>query len=1218
MTGSRGFLRVTGPIAAPVLALSFVFALVACSQQPVYLPSHDFDRPTDVAFTCLEVAADPAATPVAAIAGGQPMDVCHPSGADDPLIGKPFVDGNTYKTYAFVTNSGQGDVTVVDMSYCRSDDGNCLDKSLQPGASLVDLDPNSIGYGSVPVGRFPEVIDASQDGCRVVTANRGSCDLTLINPAALLSPKLVGSALAPDYAKTFMVRTGSGTPLAVAPGEVAFVPQQTNLAELRGPATLCTADGTLAAPVGDPPATPTSRASWHAVVTFPSCDLIALVDLMSETILDSFQVSSPDGSSYAYTHTGAEPTCARIDCGVGAGTFPDAGAGGAGGAGGGAPGTGVPLDVQPIAIRPEGTRVYFGATNAPVVGALDIVGDTLAEPALGTSTPIANAGGVVRLRLSVDPFSYVNGHLPKAADGTDPNDPTKPELGRFVARTDVTELQYLYAIGRDASIRIVDVSRPEPTECDVGIDPTAVDPADPRRKCFPVNATDNPPRLPQIPYLAGLHFPSPPQDVAFAYYWSAPVDPTATAVNEQILNGAFAFVLTGGGGVYVINVDPTPRQTQQVYYGDPNDQAMPKALVSAIQPQPPNSAGLVLAAGAQTEAPLPLPNTPRDANVITFSSGLLPQVGPPRVDTALPITTSSGPVLGTFLATTTRENASIIPFLQNGVATPPGVPVQTYVYFPNRATVLPQTWSIQWEGDLTGVRNAGDLDLVRTRGVNDPNGLALAITDYGASFCSAGIFPGDIVTLTGCSVDGNCGPGRVCVHNPDAPSSASGYPINGLCMTTTDAANPAVLDECSDLLGSFRRYEISAELSQFGDSGQPQSTIVIVPKKSEIPVITPCDPAVAHACQPEGRPDLAGFSCVNGRCLIECETADMKTGELTGTPGICAQRRGSVCVDFRATDGHFFCADGAPLPGRTESCGFDQLFPYSIAAGKSFVVVGTAAGRTDPGTSLELPLAAAGGAGGVGGAGGLAGAGGAGGAGAGTGGNGGGSGQWQCARDPSASPNLVARIPLDLARCTAPQLTMFNPGTDVNGKPALVPSSDQYRAIFTDSTLPIPNPCLIEFGPSTSGSSGAGGAGGVSGQPAGPTYSALFQNREIRFILTNLETLVGDAVQIRFGVDGGMVGQTVAVGADSSIGLPARIKVGPVPAFDQTMPLTVPGDTAFPSDMPFLYVIDQRTSATGRAATRGQLLRIAPRLSDTSPVPSYQSAVDSNSYFPIQ
>ena len=32
----------------------------------------------------------------------------------------------------------------------------------------------------------------------------------------------------------------------------------------------------------------------------------------------------------------------------------------------------------------------------------------------------------------------------------------------------------------------------------------------------------------------------------------------------------------------------------------------------------------------------------------------------------------------------------------------------------------------------------------------------------------------------------------------------------------------------------------------------------------------------------------------------------------------------------------------------------------------------------------------------------------------------------------------------------------------------------------------------------------------------------------------------------------------------------------------------------------------------------GQLLRITPRQSDTSPVPAYQSAVDSNSYFPIQ
>src|SRR5204863_7912276 len=108
-----------------------------------------------------------------------------------------------------------------------------------------------------------EVIDASQDGCRVVTANRGSCDLTVIDPAALMTPSLVGQMAATNPTRTFMVRTAAGTPLPVAPGEIAFVPQQTNVAgDGRGPASLCAPEGTLAAPVGAPAATPDNRAAW--------------------------------------------------------------------------------------------------------------------------------------------------------------------------------------------------------------------------------------------------------------------------------------------------------------------------------------------------------------------------------------------------------------------------------------------------------------------------------------------------------------------------------------------------------------------------------------------------------------------------------------------------------------------------------------------------------------------------------------------------------------------------------------------------------------------------------------------------------------------------------------------------------------------------------------------------------------------------------------------
>lgn len=1243
----RGPLRAGAVAGGARWASPWVMAVVVagCSSSPVFLPSHDFDRPTDITFTCMELQPpDGAARP--ATLGAQPMDVCHPPGTRDPLIGAPYSDGNTYKTFAFVPNSNRGDVSVVDMSICRNGDNGCLQKSLQSGAELVDLNPNSIGFASVPVGELPEVIDSSQDGCRIITANRGSCDLTLIDPAALMKPRLLGQDLPASYTKTFMVRTGASTPLHVAPGEVAFVPQQTALpGDSRAPAALCTDLGTLAAPVGEPSATPDNRASWHVVVTFPTCDLIALVDVQSETILDSYRVSTTDGRSYIYQHTGANPVCPRIDCGAGAAGLPAAGgqpgsdqdSGGAGGAGGigGEGGTGgegdatgtggsapapsnaVPLDVQPLAIHPDGTRIYFGATNAPVIGTLTLDGHTLSVPTQGASTPLANAGGVVRLRLSIDPYAYRNGRVGRL----DPaNDPTQPEFGRFVAQTDTTDRRYLYAIGRDASIRIVDVSVDAPTECDVGIDPSAVAPDDPRRKCFPVGARDNPPHLPQIAYLSGLHFPSAPQDVAFAYYWTDPLPNSSTAVNEQILNGAYAFVMTGGGTLYVVNVDPQVRQTQQVFA----------------------DASGALVAGEVAEDPLPLPNTPRDANVITYTPGLLQSVGPPRADTSTPITTSSGPVLRTFSALTTRENATIVPLQENGNLVAPTSPVQTYVYFPNRATVQPQTWSITWEGDLTGVRGTGDLDLPRTMAVGDPDHLAVALTDGGASFCSTGIFPGDTVTLTGCTTDSNCSPGRVCVHNPDVAPSANGYPINGLCMHVADSTNQKTLKQCDDLLKTFRRYEISSQYTRFSSSGQAQSTVVIVPKKAEIPGVDRCAGAMDGAgCSPGGRPDLSGFACYQGRCLMPCDGKDEATGALAPDNRLCLQRRGSVCVDFSATTGHFFCADGAPLRDQTgflNSCDLDELVPYSVSAGRAFVVAGTSAGRNDPGTSLELTDA---------------------------GGNG--TGMYQCARDPSAPPSLVSRIPLTIPRCTSPQLTQFTAMTSDMNSP-LQPNEGQYNAIFASSALPTPNPCLIEYGAATpmgvaaggasggagaaggsaglggsagaSGDSGAGGApgGGSGGTTAGatsgaggagggaatnsgkgiPVYSALFQNREIRFVLTNLDTIVGDPVQIRFAVDGGTVAQLVPTAVDSAVGLPARIKLGPVPSVDQSVDLVAPMGGALLSDLPYLFVIDQRNNTIGRSATRGQLLRIAPRQSDTSPVPAYQSAVDSNSYFPIQ
>src|SRR6185436_18002980 len=55
------------------------------------------------------------------------------------------------------------------------------------------------------------------------------------------------------------------------------------------------------------------------VVTFPSCDLIALLDLPSGIILDSMQViprSENDATlpEYTFQHTGRNPVCPVSDC----------------------------------------------------------------------------------------------------------------------------------------------------------------------------------------------------------------------------------------------------------------------------------------------------------------------------------------------------------------------------------------------------------------------------------------------------------------------------------------------------------------------------------------------------------------------------------------------------------------------------------------------------------------------------------------------------------------------------------------------------------------------------------------------------------------------------------------------------------------------------------------------------------------------------------------
>ena len=115
-------------------------------------------------------------------------------------------------------NSGSGELSIVDADTWH----------------IVDLDPTVGGYGRAPLGTAAEQISASDDGCRILSANRGSCDLSLVDPSVLLAPTFkaaygVTNLPAPtSYLQTIVPHRPDGSPLGAAPYEVAFLPQNTS------------------------------------------------------------------------------------------------------------------------------------------------------------------------------------------------------------------------------------------------------------------------------------------------------------------------------------------------------------------------------------------------------------------------------------------------------------------------------------------------------------------------------------------------------------------------------------------------------------------------------------------------------------------------------------------------------------------------------------------------------------------------------------------------------------------------------------------------------------------------------------------------------------------------------------------------------------------------------------------------------------------------------
>ncbi len=505
----------------PFLAVLVFAVLVAtCSSTPSVIPTRNLEHPSDMAFLCLEQAEVVVDGQAQTRLSGQPMAACHQRDQVDPSSTQN--GQRTLGTFAFIANPGRNEIAVADMDRSR----------------LLDLAPFAPGYGMLPSGGDPESIAASRDGCWVATANRTSCDFTLIDPARLLESTFSTSSAtaqpatgAGDASRRIAVKTASGRTLFASTGEIAFLPPSS----VPTP-NLCQAD-----------ATP------RAVATFPGCDMVALLDFsfenQSATIAGAYYIR-PDLPG-GFADAGNEPVC-PTDCGAPADATDsavdvgnesaDGGAGSATGVDGGDGSSGDSWYLQPLALVPDGTRVYVASLLDTAITSLDISATGLGNPARFSlaEDPV----GVSRLRLAVDPYRAASA---PNADGTT-GGPFLRNRGKF-----------LYAVARDDSIRVVDLDQATPVECDANIITTDPSVANPATGCFPVGSKPRRP-LAQGP---GIHIPpnvfstnpdSPPplpRDISFA-----DLQPASADANYQALSGQFGFVVASNGQVYVLNLAP--------------------------------------------------------------------------------------------------------------------------------------------------------------------------------------------------------------------------------------------------------------------------------------------------------------------------------------------------------------------------------------------------------------------------------------------------------------------------------------------------------------------------------------------------------------------------------------------------------------------------------------------------------------------------------------
>ncbi|MEO8704342.1 MAG: hypothetical protein ABI867_30085 [Kofleriaceae bacterium] len=880
------------------LAIALVLVSFSCGDTTTTPPSQlNLDRPTDIAFGCFGGLRITDGRTVGSIEdpvelSAQPTTACDirsqdhamtdpdplPPGQEDLSTQGGFPLGGT-AWFGFILQQGPGTVAIA-----RFNTKSRLD-FVGGDVLVLDADPLTPGKNSISIGEDPVAIATDAAGCKVVTANAGSCDLSVMDIRSAVDADTEGT---PIDVQRLEVRNAAGLPLRSRPAAMVAEPS----IDVIGKRCSATASGLM-------------------YIAYPSCHLVATVDVSTGTVVGGIQYDAAGVPSL-------------VDGNV---TCPDECSGGATITAGIRP---VTLDLERDA-RTNTRRLVIGADNAPAIALVELDPVTTLPTAAPAQIALENTTGNLGItHITMTPQIGMGGQIHVINDDSAAG-------GQF---------QFVYAIATDDTIRVADILNLR-KECDTQVDPRLL--RDIRSikdlSCLPVGDPATPPRRPGVKgpgiELTGEVVPLSIDIVKSA---EVPDDARLEEVPGKLI-GYFGIVGASNGAMFVINVDDDDHR-DLFEPTRPLLSPIPLSIAHQVRDSIPLRGDLAV----ETVGTPPVNRVLCD--VAGPDDGTTQILGGPRAVTA-PVRNIP---LGAYAAAKATQLPGLRQVLCDGSDGPRAVPETSFSapesvrdeVFPDvRSLPVEETWTLTWEGSLSTDTFDTSVDGPQIRESQlfvDQAGMRMV--DNSRPFCDAGVEEFDIVQMRGCDPsfgDTDCPIGYTCFLHPN--SQVQGV---GACMLADEADRLA--DACKDFLTSVRRYTVATSnsgvltlmprrlvlrttpLDGCNDAAQCDA-LADVAAQSPSPA-NPIDETTVddHAWSCEADPTRKPLQpAVNTgkRCLLKCDTtADCVTGTICqgGVDGSGAKAG--------------YCMEGVVPP---QAC-VNGPQRYEVRAGDAFAVVGQRTG----------------------------------------------------------------------------------------------------------------------------------------------------------------------------------------------------------------------------------------------------------------------------------